>query len=320
MYLPQVIIIFTIGAISAGLLTAVIIPYIKHRQFSQFVRKAGPKSHFKKEGTPTMGGIAILCGMIMGILLDGRMGPSTYLLISITLAYGIIGFIDDYNKAIKKNNLGLRAWQKLLLQTIVATIFAFSIVNGMKDATLVYVPFINEYIDFGSMFIPFVIFVVLAVTNSVNLTDGLDGLASGVTLIVAFTFALIALKLGNDNMTVAMAALAGACGGFLVHNKYPAKIFMGDTGSLALGGALVGAAVVLKMELIIPIIGLIYVLEALSVIIQVAYFKVSGGRRIFKMAPLHHHFELGGMGEQKIVLMFYIVTIIVSVLGYLIAV
>ena len=320
MYLPQVIIIFTIGALSAGLLTAVIIPYLKHRQFSQFVRKAGPKSHFKKEGTPTMGGIAIFCGMIMGIFLDGRIGPSTYLLIGVTLAYGIIGFIDDYNKAIKKNNLGLRAWQKLLLQTIVAAVFAISMANGTNDATMVYVPFADQYVDFGIMFIPFVIFVVLAVTNSVNLTDGLDGLASGVTLIVAFTFALIALELGNDNMTVGMAALAGACGGFLVHNKYPAKIFMGDTGSMALGGAIVAAAVVLKMELLLPIIGLIYVLEALSVIIQVTYFKATGGKRVFRMAPLHHHFELGGMGEQKVVLMFWLATLVVSVIGYIIAV
>lgn len=320
MYLPQVIMIFTIGALSAGILTAVLIPYLEHKQFSQFVRKVGPKSHLIKEGTPTMGGIAIFCGLLMGIFLDGRRGDTTYLLIGVTLAYGIIGFIDDYNKAIKKNNLGLRAWQKLLLQTIVAAVFAISMANYSEDATLVFVPFINEYVDFGIMYIPFIIFVVLAVTNSVNLTDGLDGLASGVTLIVAFAFALIALNMGDNNMTVAMAALSGACGGFLVHNKYPAKVFMGDTGSMALGGAIVAAAVILKMELFIPIIGLVYVLEALSVIIQVTYFKLTGGKRVFRMAPLHHHFELGGMSEKKVVLLFWSATLICSIAGYILSV
>ncbi|MBK5253462.1 MAG: phospho-N-acetylmuramoyl-pentapeptide-transferase [Peptostreptococcaceae bacterium] len=320
MYLPQVIMIFTIGLGCTALLTAVLIPYFKNRQFKQFVRKVGPKSHLKKDGTPTMGGIAIFIGLTMGILLDGRMDETTMLLILVTLAFATIGFIDDYYKVIRKNNLGLKAWQKFGMQTLVAIGFAFYMANMTEGGTSVWVPFADKFVDFGILYIPFIIFVVLAVTNSVNLTDGLDGLASGVTLIVALTFSLIALNIGNDYMTVAMAATAGACGGFLIHNKYPAKIFMGDTGSLGLGGAIVAAAVIMKMELLIPIVGLIYVLEAVSVILQVGYFKASGGKRIFKMAPLHHHFELSGMKEQKVVLMFWSATLICAILAYIIAV
>ncbi|NLY81735.1 MAG: phospho-N-acetylmuramoyl-pentapeptide-transferase [Clostridiales bacterium] len=320
MYLPQVIMIFTIGFGSTAILTAVLIPYLKNRQFKQFVRREGPKSHLKKEGTPTMGGIAIFIGLMMGILLDGRVNEATFVLACVTLAFGIIGFVDDYYKVAKKDNLGLRAWQKIAMQTLVAAGFAFYMARMTEEGTNVWIPLADKFVDFGWLYIPFIIFVVLAVTNSVNLTDGLDGLASGVTLIVALTFSLIALNLGNDYMTVAMAATSGACGGFLIHNKYPAKIFMGDTGSMGLGGAIVAAAVILKMELLIPIVGLIYVLEAVSVVLQVGYFKVSGGKRIFKMAPLHHHFELSGMKEQIVVLMFWLATLICAVIAYFVAV
>ena len=239
-------------------------------------------------------------------------------MLTVTLLFGLIGFFDDYIKVAKKHNLGLRAWQKLVLQILFAAALAVYMAKFSGYGTEVWIPFIDEYVDFGWFYIPFVIFVVVAMANAVNLTDGLDGLSSGVTALVAFFFAITAMQYGHNSASVFCVALTGACLGFLVFNKYPAMLFMGDTGSMALGGALASAAIIMKMEFLLPIAGLIYVLEALSVIIQVVYFKATGGKRFFKMAPLHHHFEMCGMKEKHVVDMFWFVALLCCGLAYLV--
>ena len=250
--------------------------------------------------------------------IGGFISTDTYIMLTVTLLFGLIGFFDDYIKVAKKHNLGLRAWQKLVLQILFAAALAVYMAKFSGYGTEVWIPFIDEYVDFGWFYIPFVIFVVVAMANAVNLTDGLDGLSSGVTALVAFFFAITAMQYGHNSASVFCVALTGACLGFLVFNKYPAKLFMGDTGSMALGGALASAAIIMKMEFLLPIAGLIYVLEALSVIIQVVYFKATGGKRFFKMAPLHHHFEMCGMKEKHVVAMFWFVALLCCGLAYLV--
>ena len=231
------------------------------------------------------------------------------------LGFGFIGFFDDYLKVIKKNNLGLRAYQKFGLQIVISVALAVFLANYAQGSTNVYIPIADVYVDFGIWYIPFIVFVVLAMTNAVNLTDGLDGLASGVTALVTLFFSVGGLTYGIASGTYFCAAVCGGCLGFLVFNKNPAKIFMGDTGSLALGGGLAAAAIVMKMELLLPIVGLIYVIEALSVVLQVGYFKLTKGKRIFKMAPIHHHFEKCGFKEVHVVIAFWIFTVICCVIG-----
>ena len=231
------------------------------------------------------------------------------------LGFGFIGFFDDYLKVIKKNNLGLRAYQKFGLQIVISVALAVFLANYSQGSTNVYIPIADVYVDFGIWYIPFIVFVVLAMTNAVNLTDGLDGLASGVTALVTLFFSVGGLTYGIASGTYFCAAVCGGCLGFLVFNKNPAKIFMGDTGSLALGGGLAAAAIVMKMELLLPIVGLIYVIEALSVVLQVGYFKLTKGKRIFKMAPIHHHFEKCGFKEVHVVIAFWIFTVICCVIG-----
>jgi phospho-N-acetylmuramoyl-pentapeptide-transferase len=235
------------------------------------------------------------------------------------LAFGLIGFIDDYIKVVLKRNLGLRAYQKIIGQFIFASMLAYYGSKYSVYGTKLVIPFINAYIDLGILYMPFVIFVVVGIVNSVNLTDGLDGLNTGVTLIVMATFSLVANTLKTtdpiyEGISIISAALSGACLGFLKHNAHPAKVFMGDTGSLALGGAVSAVAVITNLILVIPIIGGIYFAEALSVIIQVFYFKKTG-KRFFKMAPLHHHFEMSGWKETKVVGVFWIVTLILAFIG-----
>lgn len=322
MTLLNLIIILIITILVGMGITALVIPYMKKKQFKQFQREEGPQSHMKKQGTPSMGGIGIMITLTIGCIIGGLIVKDTFtwttvVMILTTVAYGLIGFADDYNKAVKKQNEGLTPIQKIILQVVVS--IAFAVYTGyISDlGTQVWIPFADIYVDFGILYIPFVVFVLIAMTNSVNLTDGMDGLASGVTTFVALTFALIAMNFTADSAVIFCIALAGGCVGFLCFNKYPAKIFMGDTGSMALGAALTAAAISMKAELLLPIAGLIYVLEALSVIIQVASFKTTG-KRVFRMAPLHHHFEEGGMKETKVVLMFWMTAILCCIISLLI--
>lgn len=299
------------------ILGPIIIPMLKKFKIGQSIREEGPKSHLSKSGTPTMGGIIIFIALIITIISTGQLNNDMYILIISTFGFGMIGFLDDYIKVAKTRNLGLRAYQKLIIQIILAVILAVYQSNTSILGTKLIIPFIrHEYLDLGKLYIPFIVFVVVGTVNSVNLTDGLDGLASGVTLIVLSFFGLIALNLGMDSITIFSTALAGACLGFLIHNAHPAKIFMGDTGSMALGGAVSAIAIMLNLPLLLPIVGGIYFVETLSVIIQVISFKLTG-KRVFLMSPLHHHFEQKGLKETKIVAIFWIVTVILCLIGIL---
>jgi phospho-N-acetylmuramoyl-pentapeptide-transferase len=309
-YISAVIIILTAFVISV-ILTKLEIPVLRAKA-GQNIREDGPESHLSKAGTPSMGGIAIIAGAVIasaaGCLIWGGTASRMLLILFVFAGFGLIGFFDDYLKVIKKNNLGLRAYQKFGLQIVISVVLAIVLANSSMGNTLVFIPFANIYVDFGIWYIPFIVFVVLAMTNAVNLTDGLDGLASGATALVTLFFSIAGLIYGLAEGVYFCAAVCGACLGFLVFNKNPAKVFMGDTGSLALGGGLAAAAIVMKMELFLPIAGLLYVIEALSVVLQVGYFKLSGGKRIFRMAPIHHHFEKCGFKEVQVVTAFWIFT------------
>lgn len=320
-----------IGAIGAFIISLcmgmILIPVLHKLKFGQEIREEGPKWHAKKSGTPTMGGLifiaaifamsAICCvlGLFFGIDMPA---DSTYLktlvmLLCLSAVYGVIGFIDDYIKVILKRNLGLTAKQKFLLQLVAAVGFVCWAVYGMDIATVVKIPFTSIELDFGIWFIPFAALVIIATVNSVNLTDGLDGLATCVTCMVALFFILFADKVGNIAVALFASILLGSLVGFLMYNKFPAKVFMGDTGSLFLGGAVCGMAIVTEQPLALLIVGLVYVIESLSVILQVISFKTTG-KRIFKMSPIHHHFEMCGWSETKIVITFTIVTAVLCLL------
>ena len=305
---------FIIGIVA----TRTLLPILREKKLGQNIREEGPQSHLRKSGTPSMGGIAIIVttvitGLAASAALD-RIGSDLIAISVAFVVFGLLGFWDDFTKVAKKRNLGLRAWQKLAAQIAFSVAIAAYMAEYSLSGTSVYIPFMGAYIDFGHWYIPFVAFVIVAMTNSVNLTDGLDGLAAGVTAVNALFFAVAAAAYNFAGATYFCAAMCGACLGFLVFNKNPAKIFMGDTGSLALGGGLAVAAVQMNMTLLLPIAGLVYVLEALSVIIQVAAFKTTG-KRVFKMAPLHHHFELKGMKEKNVVALFWVVSLICCTLA-----
>lgn len=327
MNVMNLVLYFGMPLLVTAILTYVLIPFFHKKQFGQYIREEGPKAHLKKQGTPTMGGIAIVVGIAVAIILYAILtyvnrscctGPYLHTdaiaIVLTMLAFGVIGFIDDYNKVAKKENLGLTAKQKLILQALFS--IGLAVYMMMTDREELFIPFLKVSVSFGVLYIPFVMFVEIAMSNAVNLTDGLDGLASGVTAIVGITFAVIGIREGNEILMVSGLSVAGALLGFLLFNHYPAKIFMGDTGSMALGGVLSGIAVVTGKEFLLPMAGLIYVLEALSVIIQVLYFRKTGGKRFFRMAPLHHHFELGGMKEYNVVVMFCAVTAVLGVITY----
>lgn len=312
--------IAAIGFAVSMLVTARMIPFMKQKQFGQYIREEGPKEHLSKAGTPTMGGIAFILGTTAAVIVSMFMpGSDTMGKIAILLsmyAFGAVGFIDDYNKIAKKQNEGLTPKQKLILQAAFG--LALAIFMMSKEGTAMFIPFFRKTVDIGILYIPFVVFIEIAMANAVNLTDGLDGLASSNSAIVACTFAIIGMSVhgGSEPMAVAGQALFGALVGFFLYNHYPAQIFMGDTGSMALGGVLSAMAIVGHMEWLLPIAGLIYVIEALSVIIQVTYFKKSGGKRVFRMAPIHHHFELGGWHETKVVKVFCLFTFICCIIAY----
>ena len=296
------------------ILGPLIIPLLKRLKVGQSIREEGPESHYKKSGTPTMGGLIMILALLITVLTSGLMNKDMVVLIIATLGFGLIGFIDDFIKVVLKRSLGLRAYQKLIGQIILAVILAVYQSRISIIGTELIVPFLNTNIDLGILYIPFVAFVTVAVVNSANLTDGLDGLASGVTLIILSFFSLVALNMQMPSVAMFAAALAGACLGFLRYNSYPAKVFMGDTGSMALGGAVAGISILLNLSLIIPIVCGIYFAEAISVIIQVISFKLFG-KRVFLMSPLHHHFEYKGWKETKIVVVFWSVTLILCLVG-----
>ena len=313
------LVVFIISLFVSAIGTKLLIPYLRHKQFGQFIREEGPQAHKKKAGTPTMGGVMIVFGIIVGLvtgmICNRNVTADTTAIILTMLAFGIIGFLDDFEKIAKKNNLGLTPKQKIMLQILFSLGIGLYMIFG-GSGTEVFIPFVKIYVNFGVLFMPFVIITEVAMSNGVNLSDGLDGLASSVTLVVAILFALVGSVHGNDILMISGVAIAGSLIGFLVFNKYPARIFMGDTGSMALGGVLSAIAIVSKTEFLLPIAGIIYVVESLSVIIQVTYFRKTGGKRFFRMAPIHHHFELGGMKEYNVVKMFTLVTICASAIAY----
>lgn len=290
------------------------IPLLHKLKFGQNVRDDGPNSHLKKAGTPTMGGIIILASMVVTTLFFIAGNKEVQTILFVTVGFGLIGFLDDYIKVVKKRSLGLTALQKIIAQLIVTSVFAYLLANYVGIGTDIIIPFTGgKTWDMGLIYWPFMVFAVLAVVNAVNLTDGLDGLASSVTVLVATFFTAVAMSLQSSSVPVA-AATVGSLLGFLLFNSYPARVFMGDTGSLALGGFVVAIAFILKMPLFILIVGIIYVAENVSVILQVAYFKKTK-KRLFRMAPIHHHFELGGWPETKVVTIFSIVTAIMCLIG-----
>lgn len=314
----SLVVVFIVSLLISTIGTKLLIPFLKQKQFGQFIREEGPEAHKKKAGTPTMGGVMIVLGIVAGLayaIFTNGNAADTFAIIFTMLVFGAIGFLDDFEKIAKKNNLGLTAKQKILLQVLLSLgIGIYMILGG--NGTDVLIPFVNVYVNFGVLFMPFVILTEVAMSNGVNLSDGLDGLASSVTLVVAILLAVVGYTHDVYILTVSGLAIAGSLIGFLVFNKYPAKIFMGDTGSMALGGVLSAIAIVSKTEFLLPIAGIIYVVESLSVIIQVVYFRKTGGKRFFRMAPIHHHFELGGMKEYNVVKLFTLVTVCSSVIAY----
>ena len=306
------LIAFVVGIV----LCTVIIPYLKKFKVGQQVRDDGPKTHLIKSGTPTMGGVMIVLSLLAAAVFFLPGNREGIALIAMTVAFALIGSLDDVRKLTKKRSLGLRAYQKMLLQLAVSVAFVayWHTLDGFSSAILV--PFVGVYFDLGIFYAPIIIFIILGSVNGANLTDGLDGLAAGVTILIVAFFLFVSLD-RNSGLLPLMGAAAGSLLAFLWFNAHPAKVFMGDTGSLALGGFVAGTAVFLGMPLFLGIVALVYVVQALSCIIQVGYFKISKGKRVFKMAPIHHHFELSGWPETKIVALAYIVTAVLCLVGYL---
>ena len=321
----------TVFAISlllvAYFLTVLMLPrlikYLHVLKFGQEIREEGPQSHMHKKGTPTMGGISfiasIVISLIVAMILDSENIQYYILFIYTTISFSIIGYIDDMLIVVKKKNDGLAPRKKLMLQILFSVIFYILVTFIYKDINYIHIPGLDYNLNISYLYLIFLVFWQTGFSNAVNLTDGLDGLATSVTIITTGTFALLAYKENNFPVLVFCLTIVGALLGFLLFNKNPAKIFMGDTGSLALGGILAAISVILHKEIAFLFIGLVYILETLSVIIQVAYFKKTG-KRIFKMSPLHHHFELSGYGEVKTVYIFVIIAVISSAIGYFIGV
>ncbi len=299
--------------IVCALLGPVLIPYLHKLKFGQSIRECGPASHMKKSGTPTMGGLMMLAALVLA-LFWGKFTPHVLIALVLTLGHAIIGFIDDYIKVVMKRNLGLTAKQKFLLQFILAGAYVYFAETHLQDTSL-WVPLLNITVDFGWAYYALAFILLVGTTNAVNLTDGLDGLVSFVSIPVTLAFAFIAYMQGMLDVSGFALGLTGACVGFLLFNRHPAQVFMGDTGSLALGGGVAALALLTHTELLLVIIGGIYVAEATSVIIQVGYFRMTGGKRFFRMAPLHHHFELGGWNEVKVVQVFTLVSVLLSAVG-----
>jgi len=315
--------ILLLSFVVSTILGIIIIPILKLFKVGQIERSDGPESHLKKQGTTTMGGIIIAAAVFIvctflyvqyskkDIILARNILP----LLFVTIGFGLVGFIDDFKKLVLKNTKGLKPLYKMIGLLIVAVIYTLFLTNVLKIGTDIYIPFIKEYINLPMWaYIPFAIFVLLGTTNAVNLTDGIDGLSTTVTTIILTCLTVISIIFGVKEVTLVGSALVGACLGFLLFNLHPAKVFMGDTGSLLLGGAIAGISLYLKNPLILIIIALIPIIETISVMMQVAFFKKTG-KRIFKMAPIHHHFELSGWSENKVVSVFSIITLALCIIG-----
>lgn len=311
---PKIVMAIVISFIVASILGPIIIPLLHKLKFGQNIRQEGPKSHLKKAGTPTIGGlIFIFATIITMFVMVGNPTDEAMIALYSFVGFGFVGFLDDLLKIIKKKNEGLKSGQKMILLLIVSgflTWYAYKYIG-----TSINIPFLNGQINLGLFYIPFAMFYFAGVTNAVNLTDGLDGLATSVTVLVTTFLGIISYNLGHISLAIFCVALAGALLAFLRFNAFPARVFMGDTGSLALGGAVAMVALILKMPLILVLIGIIYVIETLSVILQVASFKLTG-KRIFKMAPIHHHFEQLGWSETKIVSVFSIITVVFCFIAF----
>ena len=317
--------ILLITFIISIILATIIIPMLKKLKVGQIERDDGPASHLKKQGTPTMGGIIIIIAMIISVigayiylLITGRVDIAKNLipLLLLTIGFGAIGFIDDYKKLVLKNTEGLKPSYKMLGLLIISVAYVLFLTQGLEIGTETYIPILKTYITLPNyIYVPAAIIVILATTNAINLTDGIDGLSSSVSSIIITALTVIGINVGIPEVSIFGSIVIGATIGFLMFNLHPAKVFMGDTGSLLLGGVVSGLALYLKMPLLLLVIALIPVLETLSVIIQVAYFKKTG-KRFFKMAPLHHHFELSGWKENKVVIVFSFVTLLLCILGF----
>ncbi len=316
-----------ISFITSVILGIIIIPILKKLKVGQIERDDGPQSHLKKQGTPTMGGIIMIITMLIVVtgtyIFLGANGQSEIAnkllpILLLTIGFGLIGFIDDFKKLVLKNTEGLKPSYKMLGLLIISVAYVIYLVYGLHIGTETYIPILREYIAIPIfIYIPFAIVVILATTNAINLTDGIDGLASSVSAIIITCLTIIGIRFGMPEVSMFGSIVIGAVLGFLMFNLHPAKVFMGDTGSLLLGGVISAIALYLKLPILLIVIALIPVLETLSVIIQVAYFKKTG-KRIFKMAPLHHHFELSGWKESKVVIIFSIITLILCIIGLVI--
>ena len=309
------------------ILGIIIIPILRKFKVGQIERDDGPKSHFKKQGTPTMGGIMMIISMILVVTgayiylslnNQGNLANNLLPILMLTIGFGVIGFIDDFKKLILKNTKGLKPSYKMLGLLIISVAYVIYLIYGLKIGTDTYIPIMKEYITIPIyLYIPFAIVVILATTNAINLTDGIDGLASSVSAIIITCLTVIGILFSHQEISVFGSCLIGAVLGFLMFNLHPAKVFMGDTGSLLLGGVISAMALYLKMPLLLIIIALVPVIETLSVIIQVAYFKKTGNR-VFKMTPIHHHFELSGWKENKVVIVFSLITLLLCIIGLVI--
>lgn len=305
------------------ILGIIIVPILRKLKVGQIERDDGPESHLKKQGTPTMGGIIIMLGIVIITIaayiyyrnVDIELAKNLLPILGLTIGFGVIGFIDDFKKLVLKNTKGLKPSLKMLGLLIISVAYIMYLIKGLNIGTETYIPILKQYINIPIYaYIPFSILVILATTNAVNLTDGIDGLSSSVCTIIITCLTIIATTLGVKEVVIFGAIVIGAVLGFLMFNIHPAKVFMGDTGSLFLGGVISGIALYLKMPLILILIALIPVIETVSVIIQVTYFKKTG-KRVFKMAPIHHHLELSGWRENQVVMLFSIITLVVCVLG-----
>ena len=303
-----------IGFLIVVILGPIFIPMLTKFKFGQTVRDDGPQTHLQKNGTPTMGGVIMIIAILITGLTRAKIDKDLLVGLICITGFGLVGFLDDFIKIKMKRSLGLKAYQKIILQFALALFVSYYQYSASPSATQMMVPFTDIVINLGPLYVPIMMFVIIGTVNAVNLTDGLDGLASGVTLIVSIFFMMLAISVGNSDVGILSAATGGACLGFLGFNSYPAKVFMGDTGSMALGGAVVAFAVLTNSVLLIPIVGGIYFAEAISVIIQVASFKLTG-KRVFKMAPIHHHFEQCGWPETRVVFVFWITTVVLAWIG-----
>ncbi len=309
------VIMFALGAsfLLAVLLAPLFIPLLRRLKFGQEIRTDGPQSHLKKKGTPTMGGIIIMVAFVISFLKFADRTMEFWVLITASLGFGLVGFLDDYIKIALKRSLGLTAMQKLIGQLLFSLVVCF-LLYRMNHGTALALPGTDWSIELGWFYYPFVIFMLFAISNAVNFTDGVDGLLSGVSAVAFGAFTIVALQATAHESVVFSAAMIGAVLGFLVFNAHPAKVFMGDTGSLGIGGGIAAVAILTKAELLFLVIGGVFVIEMLSVVLQIASFKLRG-KRIFRMSPIHHHFELSGWSEWKVVTSFWLVGIILAAIG-----